>query len=113
MFAIVEIAGKQYKVFQDKFLYVNRLKQSEGEEFFLNCIYLFKQQNEVIFGYPIIEGITIQVKVLKHIKGDKIIVFKKKRRKGYRVKIGHRQKLTKIKILSLSKNINDEKLKIG
>ena len=88
MYAIVEIAGQQFKVAKDQKVFVNRLSTEEG--------------NNVTLGAPAIDGAQVSAKVLKHLKGDKVIVFKKKRRKGYRVKNGHRQALTEIVIESIT-----------
>ncbi len=100
MYAIVEIAGLQYKVEQDQQLYVNRLKHEEGEEITFDRV-LLTDNGSVQVGAPVINGVTVVAKVLEHLKGDKVIVFKKKRRKGYRKKKGHRQHLTKIEIVSI------------
>jgi|SRR5690625_2719846 len=100
MYAIVEIAGLQYKVEQDQQLYVNRLKHEEGAEVTFDRV-LLTDNGSVQVGAPVINGVTVVAKVLEHLKGDKVIVFKKKRRKGYRKKKGHRQHLTKIEIVSI------------
>lgn len=100
MYAIVEIAGLQYKVEQDQQLYVHRLKAEEGSEITFDRV-LLTDNGSVQVGAPVINGVTVVAKVLEHLKGDKVIVFKKKRRKGYRKKNGHRQYLTKIEILSI------------
>ncbi|XOD67298.1 MAG: 50S ribosomal protein L21 [Flavobacteriales bacterium Tduv] len=98
----MEIAGIQHKVTQGRFLYVPRLKQDEGAEILFDRVCLLYQEGIITVGAPLIEGATIQVKVLQHLQDDKIIVFKKKRRKRYKVKRGHRQQLTKIEVLALS-----------
>ncbi|MBX3101115.1 MAG: 50S ribosomal protein L21 [Bacteroidetes bacterium] len=101
MFAVVDIAGHQFKVSADQFLYVNRLPQAEGEEFTLESVMLVANDGKVQVGAPFVKGATVQAKVLSHLKDDKVIVFKKKRRKGYKKKNGHRQALTKIQIQSI------------
>jgi large subunit ribosomal protein L21 len=98
MYAIVEIAGQQFKVRKDQKLYVHRLPQAEGEKVSFDKVLMIANDKDINFGAPAIEGAEVTAKVLRHVKGDKIIVFKKKRRKGYRVKRGHRQLFTKIQI---------------
>ena len=98
MFAIVEIAGQQFKVEKDQTLYVHRLPQEEGASIELNNVLLVDNNGKVSVGLPAVSGASVKAKVLTHLKGDKVIVFKKKRRKGYRKKNGHRQSFTKIQI---------------
>ncbi|MDR2122393.1 MAG: 50S ribosomal protein L21 [Flavobacteriaceae bacterium] len=100
MYAIVEIAGLQYKVEQDQKLFVNRLQADAGEEVTFDKV-LLTDNGSVTVGAPVIKGVTVVAKVLDQVKGDKVIVFKKKRRKGYKVKNGHRQQFTQIQILSI------------
>ena len=102
MYAIVEIAGKQFKVQKDQKLYVHRLKEDEGKKVTFDRVLMVDNKDKVSFGSPVISGAQVGAKVLKHLKSDKIIVFKKKRRKGYRVKNGHRQLLTEIQISDIS-----------
>ena len=97
MYAIVEIAGLQYKVEKDRQLYVNRLQGEPGTEVVFDRV-LLTDNGSVQVGAPVIEGMTVTAKILEHVKGDKVIVFKKKRRKGYKKKNGHRQALTQIVI---------------
>ena len=101
MYAIVEIAGHQFKVEKDQRVFVNRLQTEEGKKVSFDNVLLIEDGNNVTLGAPAIDGALVSAKVLKHLKGDKVIVFKKKRRKGYRVKNGHRQSFTKIKIDSV------------
>ncbi|TWP24314.1 50S ribosomal protein L21 [Apibacter muscae] len=101
MYAIVEIAGLQYKVEQDRKLFVNRLKANAGDEVTFDKVLLTDIDGSVTVGAPAIEGVTVVAKVLDQVKGDKVIVFKKKRRKGYKVKNGHRQQFTQIQIVSI------------
>lgn len=98
MYAIVEIAGHQFKVEKDQKVFVNRLSTEEGKKVSFDNVLLIGNGNDVTLGAPAIDGAQVSAKVLKHLKGDKVIVFKKKRRKGYRVKNGHRQSLTEIVI---------------
>jgi large subunit ribosomal protein L21 len=101
MFAIVEIAGQQFKVEKDQTLYVHRLPQEEGASIELNNVLLIDNNGNVEIGVPSVSGASVKAKVLTHLKGDKVLVFKKKRRKGYRKMNGHRQYLTKIQIESI------------
>tara|TARA_B100001287_G_scaffold71993_1_gene59512 strand:- start:4536 stop:5087 length:552 start_codon:yes stop_codon:yes gene_type:complete len=98
MYAIVEIAGQQFKVEKDQKVFVHRLQAEEGKKVSFDNVLLLADGEEVTIGAPAIDGAQVGAKVLKHLKGDKVIVFKKKRRKGYRVKNGHRQALTEIQI---------------
>ena len=102
MYAIVEIAGKQFKVEKDQKLYVHRLKDDEGKKVTFDNVLMIDNKDKVSFGSPMISGAQVGAKILKHLKSDKVIVFKKKRRKGYRVKNGHRQLLTQIQISDIS-----------
>ena len=102
MYAIVEIAGQQFKVAKDQKVYVHRLAQEEGSKVSFDQVYLLDDGKAVTIGAPAITGASVEAKVVKHLKGDKVIVFKKKRRKGYRVKNGHRQALTEILIEGIS-----------
>jgi large subunit ribosomal protein L21 len=101
MYAIVEIAGHQFKVEKDQKVFVNRLNTEEGKKVSFDNVLLIGNGSNVTLGAPAIDGAQVSAKVLKHLKGDKVIVFKKKRRKGYRVKNGHRQSLTEIQIESI------------
>jgi len=98
MYAIVEIAGQQFKVAKDQKVYVHRLAAEEGSSVTFDKVMLVDNDGQVTVGAPAIDGAQVGAKVLEHLKGDKVIVFKKKRRKGYRVKNGHRQALTHILI---------------
>ncbi len=101
MFAIVEIAGQQFKVAKDQKVFVHRLSTEEGKKVSFDNVLMLSDGNKVTIGAPAIDGAQVGAKVIKHLKGDKVIVFKKKRRKGYRVKNGHRQALTEIVIESI------------
>ena len=98
MYAIVEIAGQQFKVEKDQKLFVHRLDSKEGSKVTFDNVLLLANGDKISVGAPAIDGAQVGVKVLKHLKGNKVIVFKKKRRKGYRVKNGHRQSLTEIQV---------------
>ena len=101
MYAIVEMAGQQFKVAKDQKVYVHRLQTEEGKKVtFDNVLLLDDGKNETIRA-PAIDGAAVEAKVIKHLRGDKVIVFHKKRRKGYRKKNGHRQSLTEIVIESI------------
>ncbi len=102
MYAIVEIAGHQFKVEKDQRVFVNRLQTEEGKKVSFDNVLLLGDGDNITVGAPAIDGAQVSAKVLKHLKGDKVIVFKKKRRKGYRVKNGHRQSLTEIVIESIA-----------
>ena len=98
MYAVVEIAGQQFKVEKDQKVFVHRLQTEEGKKVAFDNVLLLADGDKVTVGAPVIDGAQVGAKVLKHLKGDKVIVFKKKRRKGFRVKNGHRQSLTEIQI---------------
>ena len=98
MYAIVEIAGQQFKVVKDQKLFVHRLADKEGSKVSFDKVFLLDDGQKVSIGAPAITGASVEAKVVSHLKGDKVIVFKKKRRKGYRVKNGHRQALTELVI---------------
>ncbi len=101
MFAIVEINGQQFKVTNNQEIYVHRLQNKEGENVTFDRVLLVSDDNDTKIGNPTLNA-NVGATVLEHVKGDKVIVFKKKRRKGYRVKNGHRQYFTKLKIDSIN-----------
>ena len=101
MYAIVEIAGQQFKVEKDQQIFAHRLEAKEGSKIDFDKVLLMDNAGKVNVGAPVIKGAKVTAKVLEHLKGDKVIVFKKKRRKGYKVKNGHRQYLTKLEILKI------------
>jgi large subunit ribosomal protein L21 len=101
MYAIVEIAGQQFKVAKDQKVFVHRLQNEEGSKVSFDNVLLLND-GKITVGAPAIKGAEVTAKVLNHLKGDKVIVFKKKRRKGYKVKNGHRQFLTEIQIENIS-----------
>ena len=102
MNAIVEISGKQFKVEKDTKLFVNRLDAKEGDKVTFDNVLLLDNGSKLVVGKPTVKDAIVEAKVLKHLKDDKVIVFKKKRRKGYKVKNGHRQALTEIIIEKVS-----------
>ena len=108
MYAVVEIAGQQFKVEKDQKLFVHRLDNKEGSIVSFDRVYLVDDGKNISFGTPSISGTFVNAKVLKHLKGEKVIVFKKKRRKGYKVKNGHRQALTELLIESIGKDISSK-----
>jgi large subunit ribosomal protein L21 len=98
MYAIVEIAGLQYKVEKDQRLYVNRLNVAEGKKVKFDRVLLIEEKGDVKVGAPVIDGALVEATVNGEVKGDKVLVFKKKRRKGYQKMNGHRQMFTSITI---------------
>lgn len=102
MYAIVKIGGHQYKVAENDTIFVNRLS-SEEEKITLENVLLVKDtKGKVKIGKPLVKGAKVEATIVDHLKSDKVIVFKKKRRKGYRVKNGHRQPITQLKIDKIS-----------
>jgi len=102
MYAIVEIAGHQYKVEDGQEIFVNRLPGDAGDSLSFDQVMLVDNGGSISVGTPTVSGAAVGATIVEHLKGDKVIVFKKKRRKGYRVKNGHRDHLTKIKINSIA-----------
>ncbi len=102
MIAVVQIGGEQLRVEKGKIFTVNRLDIESGKKMSFTDVLLIENKGSIQLGQPTIEKAKVSVSVLEHFKGEKIIVFKKKRRKGYKVKNGHRQYLTKIKIDDIS-----------
>ena len=98
MYAIVEISGKQFKVEKKQKLFVNRLDVAEGKKISFDNVLMVNDGSKLSIGTPNVSGVQVDAKVLKHLKSDKVIVFKKKRRKGYKVRNGHRQAITEIEI---------------
>jgi len=98
MYAIVDIAGQQFKVEKDQKLFVHRLEGEEGSKVTFEKVYLLDTDKKISVGDPVIKGASVSATILNHLKGDKVMVFKKKRRKGYKKLTGHRQYLTHIQI---------------
>jgi large subunit ribosomal protein L21 len=101
MFAIVEIAGHQYKVQKDQRIYVNRLQAEEGETLSFDKVMLTDHNGKVEVGAPVIAGIKVDAKVVQHLRADKVLIFKKKRRKGHQKMNGHRQYISQIEITAI------------
>jgi len=101
MFAIVTIAGQQFKVEEGQELFVHQLDASEGDNLSFDQVLLIDEDGKVQLGKPVVDKAKVNATVLGHQKGDKVLVFKKKRRKGYKLKRGHRQRFTKIKVDSI------------
>lgn len=101
MYAIVEIAGQQYKVEKDQQIFVHRLEGKEGSEVVFDQVLLTADGDKIEVGAPAVKGVSVSAKIVEHLKGDKVIVFKKKRRKGYKVRNGHRQAFSKIQIAAI------------
>ena len=116
MYAIVEISGQQFKVAKDQKIFVHRLEEKEGSNVSFEKVLLLDDGKDIKIGSPTINGAYVDAKIVNHLKGDKVVVFKKKRRKGYRVKNGHRQYLSEIQISNISSSkvkktkISDESL---
>ncbi|WP_185849790.1 50S ribosomal protein L21 [Blattabacterium cuenoti] len=101
IYAIVDIQGKQFKLIENKYVYVPRFSSmSLGEKMLLDRVIFFYKNGFPKIGTPLLENVKVEVEILQHLKGDKIIIFKKKRRKGYKVKNGFRPFFTKIKVIS-------------
>lgn len=98
MYAIVEIAGQQFKVKKDQQLFVHRLESDINTSLQFDKVLLVDNGGKITVGAPVISGASVSAKVIEHLKGDRVIVFKKKRRKGYQKSNGHRQQFTKIQI---------------
>ena len=98
MYAIVDIAGQQFKVEAGRQIFVNRQAAEVGSALSFDKVLLLDNEGDVKVGAPYIEGTAVKATVVEHCKADKVIIFKKKRRKGYQKKNGHRQHLTKLRI---------------
>ena len=101
MFAVVDILGQQFKVTENKKYYVPRLKDDTDSEVTFDKVLLYGSDDKTMVGNPYVDGMTVTAKVLNHLKDDKVIVFKKKRRTGYQKSNGHRQHLSYIEILKI------------
>jgi large subunit ribosomal protein L21 len=102
MYAIVDIAGKQFKVEKDQYIYAPKMEGEAGSSIKFDQVLLVDNEGSITVGTPILKGASVSGKILEDVKGDKEIVFKKKRRKGYAVKNGHRQQYTKVMIEGIS-----------
>lgn len=103
MYAIVDIAGKQFKVSKDQYIYAPRIEGEAGVSLNFDKVLLIDNGGTVEVGTPTVKGARVSGKILEHVKGNKVIIFKKKRRKGYAVKNGHRQQFTKVLIEEIGK----------
>ena len=102
MIAIVDIAGQQFKVAKDQKFYVNRLQGEAGSKVEFSEVLLLDNKGTVTIGTPLVEGAKVSATIVAHLRGDKVKVFKKKRRKGYQKETGHRQNLTQVKIEAIN-----------
>ena len=102
MYAIVDIAGKQFKVTKDQSIYTPKMEGEAGASVTFDQVLLVDNDGKVKVGTPQVKGAKVSGKILEHVKGDKVVVFKKKRRKGYKVKNGHRQDFTKVMIQKIT-----------
>jgi large subunit ribosomal protein L21 len=102
MYAIVDIAGQQFKVEEGQKIFVHRLDVEEGDNIEFDKVLLIENDGKITVGEPVIKDALIEGKILDHIRGDKVIIFKKKRKKGYRIKNGHRQNFTQVEIVSIN-----------
>ncbi len=98
MYAIVEIAGQQFKVNKDQKIFVHRQAGEVGDKLSFDQVYLIDDEKNVTVGTPVVEGATVSTSIVSHVRGDKVLVFKKKRRKGYQKMNGHRQDFTQLLI---------------
>jgi large subunit ribosomal protein L21 len=102
MYAIVEIAGQQFKVENGKKIFVHRLEAEEGTKLDFDQVLLIEDEGKITIGEPVIKDAIVEGVVVDHVRGDKVIVFKKKRKKGYRIKNGHRQNFSQVEIISIN-----------
>jgi large subunit ribosomal protein L21 len=109
MYAIVEIAGQQFKVEEGKKIFVHRLEVEDGTQVDFDKVLLIEDEGKITIGEPTIKDAVIEGKVLDHLRGEKVIVFKKKRKKGFRTKNGHRQNFTQVEIVSINKKGSSKK----
>ena len=109
MYAIVEIAGQQFKVEEGKRIFVHRLDAEEGKKIKFDQVLLVEEEGKITVGEPVVKDSFVEGKVLDHVRGEKVIVFKKKRKKGYRVKNGHRQNFTQVEIISINGKTSQKK----
>jgi large subunit ribosomal protein L21 len=98
MYAIVEIAGQQFKVNKDQKIFVHRQAGEPGDKLSFDRVYLVDNENDIKVGMPVVDGASVQASVVSHLRGDKVLIFKKKRRKSYQKMNGHRQDFTRLLI---------------
>jgi large subunit ribosomal protein L21 len=101
MFAVVDINGQQFKVTENQKYYVPKINKKPNSKISFDGVLLFGDDKEIKVGSPTVSGLKVSAKILEHVKDDKLIVFKKKRRKGYEKKNGHRQQLTRIEVTKI------------
>jgi len=104
MYAIVEIAGQQFKVSKDQKIFVHRQEGDMGDRLTFDKVYLIDNEGDVKVGMPVVEGASVNTSILSQVRGDKVLVFKKKRRKGYQKMNGHRQEFTQLLIVGINPN---------
>jgi large subunit ribosomal protein L21 len=109
MYAIVEIAGQQFKVEEGKKIYVHRLDAEKDKKIRFDQVLLVEDEGKITVGEPVVKNSFVEGKVLDNVRGDKVIVFKKKKKKGYRVRNGHRQNFTQIEIISINGKTTQKK----
>ena len=109
MYAIVEIAGQQFKVEEGKKIFVHRLDVEDGKKIEFDQVLLLDDDGKITVGEPTVKDASVQAQVIDKVRGDKVIVFKKKRKKGYRVKNGHRQNFTQVEIISINGKVSAKK----
>lgn len=102
MYAIVDIAGQQFKVEKDQKIFVHRQEAEEGVSLSFDKVLLIDNDGDVVVGAPTVNGANISAKVLAHVRGDKVLIFKKNRRKGYQKLNGHRQNFTQIQVEAIN-----------
>jgi large subunit ribosomal protein L21 len=109
MYAIVEIAGQQFKVEEGKKIFVHRLDVEDGKKIEFDQVLLLDDDGKITVGEPTVKDASVQAQVIEKVRGDKVIVFKKKKKKGYRIKNGHRQNFTQVEIISINGKISPKK----
>ena len=111
MYAIVEIAGQQFKVEEGKKIFVHRLEAENGRNVQFDQVLLIEDEGKILIGEPVIKDALVEGKILDQVRGDKVIIFKKKRKKGYRIKNGHRQNFTQVEIISIKEKADKKAIK--
>jgi large subunit ribosomal protein L21 len=111
MYAIVEIAGQQFKVEEGKKIFVHRLEIENEKEIEFDQVLLIEDEGKIIVGEPTIKDAVVEGKIIEQVRGDKVIVFKKKRKKGYRIRNGHRQYFTQVQIVSIKEKVEKKAVK--
>lgn len=109
MYAIVEIAGQQFKVEEGKKIFVHRLDIEDGKKVEFDQVLLLEEDGKISVGEPVVKDARVQAKVIEGVRGEKVIVFKKKNKKGYRVRNGHRQDFTQVEIISINGKVSPKK----